>query len=233
MSPEPFAAMPEDFLIIGTDYGVGKTYVTCALLRDLRSRGFNAMGYKPICCGDRAEARAIRDATDPSVSLELINPLYLRAKADPCVAAELQRVEITPEQLVTGYRRLKEAGYSPIIIEGIGGPETPIARDYTMSMLARDFDLPVLVVADNKLGATGLVMMAEKPLEDCRGVILNHVGEEWDTAAVTNRQAIETLTTPPVLAELIHGQEDIDSETALVGRTCPQVNVVVASPVEC
>ncbi len=211
--------MPEDFLIIGTDYGVGKTHVVCALLRDLRRRGFKAMGYKPVCCGDRAEARAIREACgEPTMSLELINPVYLRAKADPYIAAELQRVEIDAEQLVAGYRRLKEAGYGPIIIEGIGGAETPIARDYTMSMFARDFGLPTLVVADNRQGAAGLVFMAEKGLEDCRGVILNHLGEEWDTAAVTNRQVIETFTTPRVVAELIHGEEDIDSEAVLTPR---------------
>ncbi len=210
--------MPQDFLIIGTDAGVGKTWVTCALLRDLRRRGFNAMGYKPVCCGDRAEARAIREATDPSISLELINPIYLRAQADPCIAAELQRVEIDPKQLLEGYRKLKEAGYSPIIIEGIGGAETPIAPHYTMSMLTRDFDLPVLLVAANRQGAPSLVIMAEKPLEDCRGVILNHPGDEWDTAAVTNRQVIENFTSPPVLAELIHGQEDIDSESVLVEK---------------
>ncbi len=210
--------MPQDFLIIGTDTGVGKTYVICNLLRDLRRRGYKAMGYKPICCGDRADARSIREATEPSISLELINPVYLRAQADPYIAAELQRVKIDPEQLVEGYRKLKAAGYGPIIIEGIGGPETPIAPHYTMSMLARELNVPVLLVAANKQGAPSLVFMAEKPLEDCRGVILNHIDEEWDTAAVTNRQVIESFTAQPVLAELIHGQEDIDSESVLVDK---------------
>ncbi len=209
-------AMPEDFIIIGTDYGVGKTHVICALLRDLRRRGFKAMGYKPICCGDRADARAIREAAgEPTLSLELINPVYLRAQADPCMAAELQRVEIDVEQLIEGYRKLKETGYGPILIEGIGGVETPLAPGASMSMLARAFGLPTLVVAENKLGAAGLVFLAEKELEDCRGVILNHAGEEWDTAAVTNRQVIERFTTPPVLAEMIHGQDELDSEAVL------------------
>ncbi len=216
MYSDSSTAMPQDFLIIGTDTGVGKTYVTCALLRDLCRRGFNAMGYKPICCGDRAEARAIREATDSSVSLELINPVYLRAQADPYIAAELQRVEVSTQELVEGYRRLKAAGYGPIIIEGMGGPETPITRDCTMSMLVKEFELPVILVAANRQGTFSQVVMAERALPDgCRGVILNHVGEEWDTASVTNRQVIERLTTPPVLAELIHGQDDMDSQAVL------------------
>ncbi len=211
-------AVLQDILVVGTDYGVGKTHVVCALLRDLRRRGFNAMGYKPICCGDRKDARAIRDATEPGISLELINPVYLRANADPVVAAELQRVSIDPEQLIEDYRKLKKAGYGPIVIEGIGGPETPISLEETMSTLAQRFDLPALLVAANRQGATSQVLMALRSLEGCRGIILNHIGEEWDSAAVTNRVTIERIQSRPVLAELIYGEEDINSVALLSVR---------------
>ncbi len=207
--------MPQDFLIVGTDTGVGKTYVTCALLRDLRGRGFNAMGYKPICCGDRAEARAMRDATEPGIRLELINPLYLRAGAAPRIAAELQRVTVEPQALLAGYRALAEAGYGPILIEGAGGWETPLAPGYTMADFAAELGLPVLMVAANRRGAVSHAVMTARGIQErglpCMGIILNQMGEEWDTAAVTNRQLIEEFTGLPVLAELIQGQEDIDS----------------------
>lgn len=48
--------------IAGTDTGVGKTYVTCALLRACRSAGRPMAPFKPIACGDRADAVALRDA---------------------------------------------------------------------------------------------------------------------------------------------------------------------------
>ncbi len=222
--------MLSDYLIIGTDAGVGKTYVTCALLRDLRRRGFNAMGYKPICCGDRAEARAIREVTEPGISLELINPLYLRANAEPAAAAELQRVTIDPQQLVEGYRKLKAAGYGPIIIEGVGGWLTPIAEGgYTMAELARDLALPILLVVNNQQGAANLVSLTTMAIRQsryttypkdsralrCEGVILNHPGEDWDTAAVTNRKLIEDFAGMPVVAELINAQDELDSESIL------------------
>ncbi len=211
--------MSQDFVIVGADYGVGKSYVTCAMLRDLRSRGFKAMGYKPICCGDRAEARAIRDVTEPSISLEVINPLYLRANADPYIAAELQRVIIEPQKLIDGYRLLKAAGYGPVIIDGIGGWRTPLTAREHMSTLARELGLPVVLVVQNRLGAAGLVDIVSRDMRqqglDLRGVILNHMGEEWDTAAVTNRQLIEQVSGVRVLAELIHEQEDIDSAEVL------------------
>ncbi len=208
--------MPQDFLIIGTDAGVGKTWVTCALLRDWRRRGFNAMGYKPICCGDRSEARAIREATDPSVSLELINPVYLRANADPRVAAELQRVSADVQLLLDGFRNLKNAGYGPIMVEGIGGWKTPLAPLYSMADLAQELHLPILLVVANRMGAASLTHMVTDAVAQrglvCSGIILNQMSEEWDTAAVTNRQLIEDVTGCPVIAELIHGQDEIDTE---------------------
>ena len=89
-----------DFFITGTDTEIGKTYVTTALLRDLRRRCLPAMGYKAIACGDRGDARAMRDATDPSVSLELINPLYLRAATSPYIAATLENRTISPNPTI-------------------------------------------------------------------------------------------------------------------------------------
>ncbi len=58
------------FFVTGTDTGVGKTLVACALLHAFRSRGFSAVGMKPVAvgradplpaqpavCGQRALAR--------------------------------------------------------------------------------------------------------------------------------------------------------------------------------
>ncbi len=211
--------MLQDFLIIGTDTGIGKTYVICALLRDLRRRAHTAMGYKPICCGDRADARALREATEPGISLELLNPLYLRAAADPYIAAELQRATIDIQQLTAGYHALREAGYGPILVEGCGGWETPIAAGCTMADVAVQLNLPVILVVGNRAGAANHTLMTLKGIAErglsCHGIVLNHQGEEWDTASVTNRQLLEELTGLPVLAELIHGQEDVDSGEVL------------------
>ena len=42
------------YFLTGTDTGVGKTYVASLLIRALRKAGFDTVGLKPICCGDRA-----------------------------------------------------------------------------------------------------------------------------------------------------------------------------------
>lgn len=209
----------QNFFITGTDTEVGKTYVTCALLRDLRRRGLPAMGYKPMACGDRGDARAMQAACDPNVDINAINPIYLRAATAPYIAAELENCTLTLTELVAGYENLCKAGYGPILVEGAGGWEVPIAPGITMADFAAALGLPVVVVIGNKLGAVNHALMTLQGIRArglrCQALVLNHIGESWDTAAVTNRKLIEEFGGMPVGAELIHGQEDIDSAAVL------------------
>lgn len=207
------------FFITGTDTEIGKTYVTCALLRDLRSRGLNTMGFKPLACGDRSDPRAMRDAVGaPSLSLDLINPIYLRTPAAPYIAAEMEQKPVSIESIVASFEKLS-AAYSPVLVEGAGGWEAPLAPGLTMADLADALGLPVILVVGNKLGAVNHAIMTVQGIRarglECRSIVLNHFGEEWDAASVSNRRLIEEFTGVEVQAELIHGQEDIDSRAVL------------------
>lgn len=208
-----------NFFITGTDTEIGKTYVTCALLRDLRARGLQAAGFKPLACGDRSDPRAMRDAMgEPSLSLDLINPIYLRTPAAPYIAAEMEQKCVRIEDIVSAYEQLA-ARYSPVLVEGAGGWEAPLAPGLTMADLADALGLPVILVVGNKLGAVNHALMTAQGIRarglECRSIVLNHVGEEWDAASVTNRRLIEEFSNIDVQAELIHGQEDIDSRAVL------------------
>lgn len=202
------------YFITGTDAGVGKTHVICALLRDLCHRGVNAAGYVPVSCGSRADARALREAAASKLSLEEINPVYLRAAAAPSVAAEFERRRIEPSALVDAYQALA-ARFDTILVEGMGGWLLPLAPGYTMADLAAELNLPILLVVNNKLGAESHAILTLQDIQrrglTCKGIILNHIAEDWDTASLTNRRLIEEFTGIPVLAELIHGQDELDA----------------------
>lgn len=207
------------FFITGTDTEIGKTHVTCALLRDLRARGLRPMGYKPMACGDRNDPRAMRCAVgEPSLSLDVLNPIYLRAATAPYIAAELEQRVLSIDDMVAAYQQLAEQ-YSPVLVEGAGGWEAPLAPGLTMADLAVALALPVVLVVGNKLGAVNHAIMTVKGIRsrglECHSIVLNHMGEEWDAASVTNRRLIEEFTGVPVQAELIHGQEDVDSRSVL------------------
>ena len=155
---------------------------------------------------------------DPTLSLDLINPIYLRAATAPYIAAELEQRPLQLTELTAAYHRLAEQ-YNPILVEGAGGWEAPLAPGLTMADLAAELALPVILVVANKLGAVNHTILTVQAIRarglQCRAIILNHIGEEWDAASVTNRRLIEEFTGIPVQAELIHGQEDINSAAVL------------------
>jgi len=62
-------------LITGTDTEVGKTYITCLLIKELRAKGINAIGFKPVSSGDRIDAKQLAAASEID-DINLINPYH-------------------------------------------------------------------------------------------------------------------------------------------------------------
>ena len=204
------------YFVTGTDVGVGKTHVVCALLHDFAARGVRAMGCKPVSCGDRKELRSMREAAgQPTLALDSINPLYLRTAADPRMGAEFERQSVSISELA-GQVQTLAAEYDTLLVEGVGGWETPLCPGKTMADLAEQLQLPVLLVVSNRQGAANLAVLTVRAIQSrglrCCGIILNQQSEEWDTAAVTNRALIEEFTGIPVLAELIQGEDSLDAD---------------------
>ena len=79
------------FFVSGTDTGVGKTVVGCALVRAIRGRGLDVGVMKPIETGVGAEgpldAQALRSAAAATEPLEEICPQTFALPAAPTVAA--------------------------------------------------------------------------------------------------------------------------------------------------
>lgn len=210
------------FFITGTDTGVGKTYFTRLLLETLREDGHDAVAYKPVSCGDRDDARILAQASD--LPIDMINPLHFNAPLAPYSAALLENREIDTQSLIDGYQQLA-ASHQTVLVEGAGGWEVPLTAGYRISDLAKDLDLPVILVAANRLGALSHILLSLNSIEakgcTCAGIILNQLEDEMDTAMITNKGIIENLTSVPLLDHLIHGQDFLSAElmeTILKGK---------------
>ena len=205
-------------IITATDTDAGKTYVTSLILKALRQREINAVGYKPVACGDRQDARHLRDAGPEGLSLEDLNPVYLKNSTSPYVASLLENTKVDMDLMEKGYQDL--AGrFEFVLMEGVGGWEVPLAKGVNFSDFAERMGLPVLLVVSNKLGMLNHAVLTANAIRargiNCIGLVVNTIQEEWDTAVVTNRGVIEELTGLPILAELISGQDFIDEEPIL------------------
>jgi len=210
--------------VSGTDTGVGKTTFTVWLLQHLRARGFRVAGYKPICCGDRDDATQLLAASSLGLTIDEVNPVWLRIPAAPLTASIAEGCEIDCAALGSGFVRLKER-FDFVAVEGVGGWKVPITPNYFTSDLAAELRLPVLLIARNRLGCLNHVFLTLLGIEvsglKCAGVILNDVAIESEIATTTNAEILRRCLTLPILAPF---DRDNAAATAAFGQMLPEIS---------
>ena len=98
-----------NFIVTGTDTEVGKTYVSCLIVKALREAGINAAGFKPVACGDRQDARLLREAGPEGLTLDELNPVFLKNATCPYVAARLENTQVDEGSIRRAYDALAAA----------------------------------------------------------------------------------------------------------------------------
>jgi dethiobiotin synthetase len=201
------------YFITGTDTDAGKTYITCLLIEALRRAGHDAVGYKPFACGDRRDPLALQQASGGVLAVEEINPVFLKVPASPYAAALLENRSVDVEAGRNGFYTLA-ARHAHVLVEGAGGWEVPLAGKDTLADFAVTLGLPVIVVVNNKLGCLNHTLLTVRSIQQrglkCAGVILNHAHDERDAASISNRRVLENFLDVPVLADVMHGETEID-----------------------
>jgi dethiobiotin synthetase len=157
---------PRRIVVVGTGTGIGKTWLSCHLIRALRLRGLHVLGLKPIESGvtplsttDGGElARASFDDADVAQALELSAPYRLPEPISPHLAARRAGTAIDLEMTLRYVRAQESAAESrrPLdicCVETAGGLFSPLAAGLTNWDLARALE-PArwLLVAPDALG---------------------------------------------------------------------------------
>lgn len=100
----------KQYFVTGTDTEVGKTYVTCHLLRAATQAKLTSIGYKPIAAGCdlvdgewvNEDAANIQKASGLSLPISEINPIALKPPIAPHIAASEAGVELTQDAIEKG-----------------------------------------------------------------------------------------------------------------------------------
>jgi dethiobiotin synthetase len=186
--------------VTGTDTGVGKTYVACALVAAFRARGRSVAVMKPIetgVDGEPEDAVRLRAAADDPASLDVVCPIRLRAPLAPAIAARLEDRTIDVDALAAAIARRASAA-DVLLVEGAGGLLVPIAGRTTYLDLALRCRLPLVIVAANRLGTINHCALTARVARaagvDVRGFVLSQPSPETDGSAATNAAAIAELT---------------------------------------
>ena len=152
--------MKQVYFITGTDTGVGKTLISCALLHLADSQGKTTLGLKPIAAGcedtgqgwQNEDALALMQNSSITLPYQQINPIALKMAIAPHIAAANEGKRLSVSQ-IEGYCRgalLSHVDFA--VVEGAGGWRVPLNQGQTMADLAKALVLPVIVVVGMRLG---------------------------------------------------------------------------------
>jgi dethiobiotin synthetase len=186
--------------VTGTDTGVGKTFIACALAHALRRAGRRVGVVKPVetgVDGEPEDAVRLRAAAADPAPLDDVCPYRLRAPLAPSVAAAREGVTIDIPHIVALIERRVRVT-DELIVEGAGGLLVPIVGTTTYLDLALRLNLPLLIVAANRLGTVNhcalTARVAAAARLSIRGFVLSQVAREPDPSAETNAATIADLT---------------------------------------
>ncbi|MFP6654441.1 MAG: dethiobiotin synthase, partial [Myxococcota bacterium] len=116
--------MAKGVFITGTDTGVGKTVVSCALARGLRAAGIDVGVMKPAETGVLAagplDAQALRLAAGAQDALDLICPIQFAMPAAPQASAIEAGVDVSIERIRKCFELLQKR-HAFMLVEGAGG----------------------------------------------------------------------------------------------------------------
>lgn len=143
--------MPTQFIITGTDTGVGKTVFAAALTQALK-----AHYWKPVQSGieTHTDSEMVAHLCDRQ-DITIIPETYcLRTPVSPHLSAELDNIIIEPHKLTE-----LPTSTQPLIIEGAGGVFVPLTNEYLQIDLFAAWKIPVIICARTTLGTINHTML--------------------------------------------------------------------------
>jgi dethiobiotin synthetase len=189
--------MNRTFFIVGTDTGVGKTQVACALLYATRQLGLSAVGMKPIAAGIEADGgnedvTRLLAASSIQPPVALVNPyLYDSPIAPHLAAAEAGRPIVIAliQQALAQLQTLADV----VWVEGVGGFRVPLDDQQDTADLAVALALPVVLVVGMRLGCLNHALLTAEAIER-RGLYLaGWVANQIDPAMARFEANLATL----------------------------------------
>ncbi len=216
------AHRPRGVFVTGTDTGVGKTVVACALAAWCRSRHVDVGVIKPVATGGRwlSDGELERWVSDDAIRLAraagsddpwpLINPICFQEPLAPWTAARRARRPIQLDVVMEAFQTLGRL-HDVLIVEGVGGLAVPLAARTTVADLAKQVGFPLLIIARPGLGTLNHTLLTLQCAREMGlpvlGVVFNHASPPPRDAMArlaqrTNPLIVERFAHVPVLGVL-------------------------------
>jgi dethiobiotin synthetase len=212
--------LTQGIFITGTDTGVGKTMVACALLRKYAASGLRAVGMKPVAAGggeDNDDLVALAAAGNVDAPLSARCPYAFKDGIAPHLAARAVGVVIDLRHIQKSYEELGALA-DRVVVEGAGGALAPLGERIDMLDIARALGLPVLMVVGMRLGCLNHALLTSLAIR-ARGLkLVGWIANSIDPTMACqdeNVSALERLLSAPRLGSISWGCADAPEWTAI------------------
>lgn len=181
----PFPAV----FVTGTDTEVGKTIVGAALAAGFHAAGLPVRALKPLASGDRYPGEDASTLAAAANHAPLVHKCFVTPAAPPRAAR--QEGEVIERDEVLQWIRDHQRDDAALIVEGVGGWRAPLAHDWQVRDLAIALQLPVVVVAANRLGVLSHTALTVESIRasglSVQGIVLNDAFDVAPELAAWNR----------------------------------------------
>lgn len=206
--------MSKTWFVTGTDTGVGKTAVSCALLACAAAAGLRTAAVKPVAagCDDHGQnddaLQLLASMTEP-LDYALVNPVALQAPVAPHIAARMEGKRLQASRLVGICRGVMLGNADFVLIEGAGGWRVPINSGETLADLAKQLRVGVILVVGMRLGCINHALLTAEAIRrdglELAGWVANQPGERM-VCHDENLDTLRRLLPAPLLGEVPHLQ---------------------------
>jgi len=197
--------------VTGTDTEIGKTHTGIVIAKHLTHLGKKVIPRKPAESGCEeidgqlipSDAVALKDAASYQGSLAEVCPFRFKEYTSPRHAANLANQAFSTQTLYEAC--LPKTEYDFLLVEGAGGFYSPLSDDGLNADLAMKLNLPVLLVAPDKLGTINQVLMNAEAIKnrglELKAVILNQLIKHDSASILNNLEELTALLDCPVYTQ--------------------------------
>ncbi len=202
------------YFITGTDTDCGKTQISLALIQHCVHQGLKTVGMKPVAAGAHTRTGSLRNddalalltASNLDPPYELVNPYCFEPAIAPHIAAQRANDPIRFDVIEAAFEVLSSQSEA-LIVEGAGGWRAPLNDTQDMADLCIQLQLPVILVADVRLGWINHTLLSVESIMqrgiELAGWIANQRSPEMPCLQ-ENIEALEQRIPAPLLGTVPH-----------------------------
>lgn len=196
------------YLVTGTDTGVGKTRVSCALLHAFSATGKRVTGMKPVAAGCEngvwVDVEALVMASNVMMPRHLVNPYAFVPAVAPHIAAIQAGTDISLEVIRQACLALQQQA-EIVIVEGAGGFMLPLNTHQHGADMVKALGLPVILVVGIRLGCLNHALLTAHAIQASGLLLAGWVANQIDPHMVAfdgNVHALRQRLDSPLLGIL-------------------------------